>query len=451
MHTSILSLMLAFGLPGANSCSAQQQGLPRVGQTPPVATSQEETPVVADTTEESESSEADEPSDEVFEMEPAAEPMEEADEAPEALEPMEMDIVGFGGAESTPPCDTKCESKCEGSSDCQPQTQGQLGSLFTTITPDGRVQNGHVLHVKEKDLGGQGQTLTIAPGSTVILETKNGKQVTLRSQLGTTAMTAPLAMNGTGTFSFGGFAGMPQAAPQGDNQRVRELEQRVRELEAQLRERDGQRGHSSDAFGWGPAAAPEAHARDEEKYAEDRARAGAERARAGEMRARMSQQSREIAQQARKQAAEMRAQADELRQQAIEQSRQWHARVEDGQNQPHWKVLAVPRGVQPPAPDARAPVAVPDVPGVPSPAIAEMKPLPGMAPAPVEPPPGGYWMRTPNPNAPRTARAARAPQAEHAQEMHAMLEEMKAQMQEMREQMQALREELQNAPKREMR
>ena len=52
MQTSILSVLLALGLPGANSCSAQQQGLPRVGQTAPAASKGEEpTPVATEEVE----------------------------------------------------------------------------------------------------------------------------------------------------------------------------------------------------------------------------------------------------------------------------------------------------------------------------------------------------------------------------------------------------------------
>jgi hypothetical protein len=465
MQISILSLMLAFGLPGANSCSAQQQGLPRVGQTAPVA-SQNQTPDVADSTDGVEDSDADDAKgDDAEPMEVEGSAMAESEEAPEAPESPEFEIAGLGGSdfvvEGTPPCDTHCESKCEAKCEgaCESKSGGlgsssdAFGSVQSGSTLDGRgivystSQGGKVVHLKEKDLQGKGKTVTIEPGSTVILETKNGKQVVLRSESGSTLHTKPLAASGLLTLN--GLFANAQATPQANQgDRVRELERRVRELEAQLRERDGQSKRSNDAFGWGGASSSEDRDLYEEKRTEERARASAERARAGQMRAQMSQQSRQIAEQARKQAEDMRKQAAELREQALEQAHVWHMQTPEPDG--GWKVLVAPRAGKR-TPTAPAVVAVPELPDAPSPASATPARPPEMAPMPGQPPAGAFWSTTPSPSAPRIARAARAPQAEHAQEMHAMLEEMKAQMQEMREQMQALRDELQNAPKREMR
>ena len=37
MNSSSLSFLIALGLPGSSACTAQQSGLPRLGQTPPAA------------------------------------------------------------------------------------------------------------------------------------------------------------------------------------------------------------------------------------------------------------------------------------------------------------------------------------------------------------------------------------------------------------------------------
>lgn len=450
MQISILSLMLAFGLPGANSCSAQQQGLPRVGQTPPAVTDQADSHPAAekpDADDDADAPEAPEArEDEGGAMAESAEAAAEAgaamaesnaDEADEAPEPMEFEFNAFGSADKAPAC-PGCEAKCEG----QGVQRGTLGWATSTRTPDGYVVygqgqggtltlDGKVVHLNEQDLQKNGQTVTIEPGSTVILETKNGKKVVLRPQGGAEMRSFPLAM--PGMLSMKGMSGMAQAAPQSQDGRVRELEQRVRELEAALRERDG-RSRNADEL---PRTnTPEAQDPFADDHARGKAMREAERERAHEMRERMSQQAREMAEQARKQAADVRKQAEIYREQARAQAQQWRAYAEDWQNQNGWKVRIAPQAGQPPMPAPNVLVA-PEPPDAPEPAIAAPKA------EPAQPPAGAFRMRAP--------RAAQPPPPAHVQEMHAMLEEMKTQMQELREQMQALRDELQNAPKHDMR
>ncbi len=425
MQTSILTLMLAFGLPGANSCTAQQQGLPRVGQTPPVATQGEEpTPAVT------ESEDADEPA----EMD-----ADEADDAPGA--DAEMFEIATTDAEDSgcPEAQSKpdCQAHCEGSGSCNTGSDAMLGRLM---------QLGGVGHAENLALDGKVQRLTIQPGSTVIIEAKNGKQVVVRSE----GLAGGLAS--TETLSVPTLSGLfaSQATKQGQDDRVRELEQRVRELEAQLRERDGHARTTPQPFQlWAPQGQTEAR----EKAAE-------ERAQVREMHERMSAQARDYAKQARQQAQEMRKQAEQMQKQALEQSELWRAHAWDSQGKDpiKWKAIKVPRAAAAAPSDPDVFVQVP--PPQPEPPVAvapEATPAPGGMAA--SEPPQAWWSSTPAPNAPR-ARALRTPRparsgqsldAEHAQEMQKMLGDMRRQMDEMREQMQALREELQRAPQRELR
>lgn len=383
MQISILTLMLALGLPGANPCNAQQQGLPPVGQTPPVATSGEQTPVVTDSTD------ADEP-----------EEMDADDELGEAGEMLELPEIAAGD---------------------------ELERL------DGKLQQ-----------------LTIQPGSTVILETKDGKQVVLRAQ-GPGGIGIGQAGEGRGLMAFRGLSGLAQAAPQNQDDRVRQLEQRVRELEAQLRERDDRAAPMAPkAFSlWAPKV---------------RAEAEAERAQAQELRARMGDQARNLAAQARRQAEGVRKQGALMRKQALEQAEQWrvYAQGQPGPDILRWKLEPAPEGgaASTPAPDIFVEVQ-PGQPNTPAPPTPETAPTPGAVEVP-ESPPAAWWSTTPAPDAvrmklfkalkaPKGAGMPRAAAPEHLQEMQQMLNDMRGQMDEMRAQMQTLREELQNAPRRELR
>src|SRR5258706_2298000 len=319
MQTSILTLLLALGLPGANSCNAQQQGLPRVGQTPPATTQGEEpTPPVAD------SEDADEPE----EM--------DADDADEAG--AEMFEIAATDAEDSPcpeaQAKSDCKAHCKGSGSSQAGDNSMLGMTLQSgelpyLYAGDLAQDGQVLRLKEGDLNGKVKKLTLQPGSTVILETKNGKQVVVRTQgLGGTLGT-------TETLSVPTLAGLfasGQAAKQSQDDRVRELEQRVRELEAQLRERDGQPRAGQPFQIW-----PKANAEAREKAAE-------ERAQARELRGRMSAQARDYAKQARQQAEEERKKAEEIQKQALEQADVWRARTKDSQAKDmlRWKARNAP-------------------------------------------------------------------------------------------------------------
>jgi hypothetical protein len=434
MQTSILSVLLALGLPGANSCSAQQQGLPRVGQTPPVATQGEEPqPAVA------EKEDADEP-EEMDADAPEAPEIMEVDQAESLDEPM-AEIAEIQAGKSA------CKAHCEGSGSCNTQSSPQLGGLLRSadlakVHAESLALGGQVVHVDENDLDGNVQKLTIQPGSTVILKTKNGKQVLLRAQSGG-ALQSTGNIESTPLMALSGLGYTTQAEPQKRDDRVRELEQRVRELEAQLRERDGQAGGEPQPFTlWGNQAQGEAR----EKAAE-------ERAQARELHQRISAQMREQAAQVRQQADEIRRQAERYQKQAVEQQNLWRAQSQDSQPNEFykWKTPKPPKAPRaakaaPAAPDVFV-EAAPVAPGMPAEAAPEVPPTPGVyniAPAPSAP--RTHAMRPPLP-----PRAGTGMGGEHVQELQSMLNDMRRQMDEMREQMQALRQELERAPQREMR
>jgi cell division septum initiation protein DivIVA len=366
MQTSILSLVLALGLPGAPSCNSQQQPLPREEQNPPAATHHDD-----DADEE----DADD---------------KDGEDADEMDADAKLELAKVEEQECT---DSKAKSGdcCEG--------EKQLKAL-------GYTQGGKVVHLKEKDIDGKVQKVTIEPGSTVVLETKNGKQVVMHSQGPGTVNLIP-ADPDMRMYALGGLLSQGQPAPQPQDERVRELEKRVRELEAQLRERDGQ----GDMPGRTARRAPERYL----------AQAEAERAHAAEMREHLGAQAREFAEQARRQADEIREQAEVYRRQALEQSRKWRM---------------YPGATAPEAPEAGE---LPEV-----------------------PPAGAWWSGTPGQTAPmakvpKPPKAARLPKTPVApspaaqQELQAMLEQMRAQMDEIRAQMQDLREELQKAPQHQLR
>jgi hypothetical protein len=437
MQTSILSVLLAFGLPGANSCSAQQQGLPRVGQTPPAATQGEEPkPAVADK-EEADEEEVDEP----MEM--------NADEAEDVDEPL-AEIAEIKAEKDAG------QSHCQGSGSCEAQSGPQLGRVSQPTEPSraragslalgGGMVNveGEMVYVDGDDSDGNVQRVTIAPGSTVIVKCKNGEQVVLRAH-GADALQNTSSSEHLPLMALPGFAYTTQSEPQKNDDRVRELEQRVRELEAQLRERDGQAAARS------PLASKQ---RSDQAHAEAREQAAQQRAQMRELQQRMSAQAREQAAQARKQADDIRRQVEMYQEQALEQQKLWRADSQDGQPKEFsgWKTQKAPKPPKAPRLVTPAPAPAPDVaveaapeppatPGMPAPEGANVY---GVAPGQAAP--RAHAPRTPTP-----PRANTGPGGEHVQELQQMLNEMRRQMDEMREQMQSLRQELERAPQREMR
>jgi hypothetical protein len=412
MQSSFLILSLALGLPGAPACKSQQQELPRVGQNPsccqqtPAATAHAE----SDDSDADDGADADDDADEM-----------DGDE-------MEMEVADADDCASA-----------EEPKDCCAKVQGHL-------TLDG--------------LGGQVHTLTIQPGSAVIVETKDGKHVKLRTQT-PSPLAAMVLDESTQPMLLGALA---QAAPQSQDARVRELEQRVRELEAQLRERDGQPSRN----------APRTFARMAPQMRSEsqalREQSEAQRAEAQELRARVSAQARDYAQQARRQAQEMRRQAEVMREQALEQAKRWHVQSRDAGTQElfRWKAEVAPEGgaATAPAPDlfVELPRFAVDAPAPEVPEVLDLPGAPECAPAPqaeaVPVPPATSWSSsTPAPRAksskgqksPKSVQLPKIAEPGHMQDMKAMMDQMRAQMEEMREQMRALREELQNAPQRELR
>ena len=439
MQTSILSVLLALGLPGANSCSAQQQPLPRVGQTPPAATQGgEEKPAAA------EEADADEPK----EM--------DADEATDSDEAMAgiAEIQAEKSASDEARASAGCQAKCQGAGSCNTQPMPSIGQLFKSGEPLGAragtlALGGEVLHYDENDPNVQ--KLTIRPGSTVVIKTKNGEQVVLRAEngqaLGSISTSESTPLMAVGSLGYAG-----QAAPQSSDERVRELEKRVRELEAQLRERDGQAARAPQPF----------ELRTSQAHADAHAKAELERAQAREMRERMVAQARDQAAMARKQADEIRRQAEIYRKQALDQQNLWRSDSQDAQGNGFyvWKAPKAPKAPKPKVAQKGPDVYVqaePEIPGLPPVAApdAPAAPAPGVA-APEAP---EVYSTSPTPNAPRARgwKSMSAPQAgnafgaERAQELQSMLNEMRRQMDEMREQMQALRQELERAPQRDMR
>ena len=363
-------MVLALGLPGAPSCNAQQQPLPRESQNPPAA---------ADDCDDEEEEDADEM---------------DADDELELAEVMEQECS---------------DPKSKTADSCDAQLK-QLGYL----------QGGKVVRLKEKDLSGKPHELTIEPGSTVILETKNGKQVVMHTP-GPGSVSVTPGDPEPGIYTLGSLFKQSQPAPQAQDDRVRELEQRVRELEAQLRERDGQ--HEGPKGGIARRAPAQAQAE-------------AERARAAEIRQHFNAQAREFAEQARRQADELRRQAEVFQKQYREQAQQW--RVMQGGVDGEPGVMALPRAH-----------------------TFHLTP-PEAAEAPEVPHPDGWWSRTPGataplalppagPKPPKAAKPPKAPTPHQAHELQAMLEQMRAQMDEIRAQMQALRDELQKAPQHSLR
>lgn len=378
MQTSILTLMLALGVPGANSCNAQQQGLPRVGAPPPPAVSETVQAKPAPAPELAEAEEV-----EVGDM--------DVDDAPEA------DEMEFEESElAAPPCEVPT-----------PLPGAQAGTFVYTLR--GEAQGG-------------GQSLTLTPGSALILDGAGGNHVKVYAH-------------------GGGHAGSPfmaQSAPQNQDERVRELEARVRELEAQLRARDDQRVQRYSGLGYvGSDNAVRSRALAEEQRARARALGDLNR-----------KQARDYAEQARKQAAEMRQQAEVLRKQLLDESGRWRiAEI------PEHAIALPPVPCPPTAPCA------PNSACAPKPQCDPIAPCPQTEECPevVEVPRVAIATTTPHVRVMRRggssgggSGAAPAPQAAHAEEMRAMMDDMRKQMDEMRQQMQALREELQNAPKREL-
>jgi len=391
MQSSILILMLALGLPGANSCNAQQQGLPRVGQAPPAPVTEEPKPAVV---EQADAEDSDSDAD--------ADAKEDSDADEMTVEPMEIELPDMQEI-GTPE---------EAQSGCTEQ-KGQRITLDNT--------SGHC------------QTLRVGPGSTVILETRNGKPLQFKTQtmspLGAMVLRdnlAPLAA------MDGRMMALAQAAPQSQSQddRVRELEQRVRELEAQLRARDENppRAHarSSNSLGYVGAYGG----------GQARAEAEAERNLVHEMQAQAHSQARQYAEQARKQAAEIRAQSEELRKHVLDQAG-------------HWKVYAGEARKGRSAYIAEAPGIAARVP----PACEPCPPCdPAEACQPVAPPDAPGASATPAPaTRMRSSNGPAAGAMPRMDDMRAMMEQMRAQMDEMREQMKSLRDELQRAPQRELR
>jgi hypothetical protein len=412
MQTPILILMLAFGVPGANSCTAQQQSLPRVGQTPAPAAETTQHPVVADQNDGDDDDDAREADDDSEGAEAMAEQSETA-----AQEALELD-----GAQAK----SDCQAKCQGQGSCQTGAAPQLGGVLApSANQHSLTLGGNVVRLNEKDLQAGVQNLCVQPGSTVILETKNGKQVVLRTE----GLGGGLTTNMTSVPTLTGLFAQSQPTPQSQDDRVRELEKRVSELEAQLRERDNPRGQ----------AAPRGYTL---RSPQGRAEAEAERARASELREHLSAQARDNARQMREQAEELRVQAEQLRRHALEQAEQYRMHYQVGNEPFVW--------TQPSQPTPR--VALPKAPGTPE--------APEAAEAP-EAPPTGLWgestpappraMRFKTPKPPKPAKAPKMAAPEQAHELREMMEQMRVQMEEMRVQMKALRDELQNAPQREMR
>ncbi|MBK7643028.1 MAG: hypothetical protein IPJ19_08245 [Planctomycetes bacterium] len=404
MQTSILMMMLALGLPGANSCNTQQP-LPRVAQTAgpgqAVAKVQDAPkPAVED-------SDADEDMDEIAEV-------DDGDDGDDAAEAFEMDEV--------PEMDEADEADASFEMEEMAQDCGTGGGCCdeakTAPAPALTLRNGTGV-----------QTLTIEPGSTVILQTRDGKRVKLDTQH--LALGNEQVAGMAGTQAMSSLAGLARLAPQmrssNQDNRVRELEQRVRELEAQLRERDGQNQTPS--------------ARTFLRFGQQSHELGRqERARADELRQRMGEQARELAEHAREQAQSMREQAQVYRRQAQDQAQQWRKQIEEGASGGAWIFPAPPD-----APAGAAPAVPPEAPQPGS--VWSLAPLPNGAGVPSAP--RAFALRTP-----RTPQAAATPTPsapEHVQEMKSLLDDMRKQMDEMREQMRELREELQNAPQREMR
>ena len=140
MNSSILSFLIALGLPGSSACTAQQSGLPRLGQTPPAA-EQPAQPSTApaplakaqtvDADDDSDEADADDEMD-VDTDEPEEMAVEEV-ELPESAEAFvfgdiddEAQAFGSGPACSgdAPKCEVRCETTpgtCQDS--CTPRAQ----------------------------------------------------------------------------------------------------------------------------------------------------------------------------------------------------------------------------------------------------------------------------------------------------------------------------------------
>jgi len=448
MQSTFLILMLALGLPGANSCNAQQQGLPRVGQTPPAPTTGDQKPVIADK-EDADDDDADEDAD-TADMDD--EDMDEVAAGPMAIEIPDIDIeipdmdieipdIDTDAFEiespEAPACDDT-KASCQGSGSCQKKTDGQIGS--TNASPhkwsvaQGEPVPGHVLHFKSgmKPLKLKG--FTVKPGSTMVLPGQDGKPLMLQ----TDGIQGGLTMaDSNGNPFLGSLISQAKASKQAQDDRVRELEKRVKELEAQLRARDegAPRASGRSANPLGGERRARAEADDEEQHA--RVEADHARAMARDIKARVGAQSREYAEQARKQAESIRKMTEEVRKQAEKQAEQWRmkskelARKHEANGEGGWTSVPAHEGFH---------VFTPHPPEAPE---AMTAPVP---PTPATPPARARGLKAPSvPVAPQMAETPRS------DEMRAAMEQMRAQMEEMREQMKALREELQNAPHRELR
>lgn len=500
MNSSILSFLIALGLPGTSACNAQQGGLPRVGQAPPVA----ELPV---TTHAGSISDADEESDEdmddvdVDDVDMDEQDLQESEAATELDEAeLEQQLAvqeqqaaqqeralsslfgdeharalahadGQGLARVAPQVESRCEARCQssapacgqGSCETRVEVSGPLGSTHAlSVGPDGSVVlDGRTLELR-----------TARPGSTIEFDTKDGQHIIVRSQ-SQSGNKAEGGLLEPGRYQLGSLPMLHSAlaaksqSGQTSEARVRELEARVRELEARLAERDGGRS-APQARAFSPTTpqggwlAPE-----QRQELETRAARSGNWARAYSDDARKAvEQARKAGEQARKAGEQARKQAEVYRKQALDSA----TRAAQRAAQQRWRVFSGGGAAGGSRADAggsvdafggnsgvfMAPTPFAGQPTTPVPSCAGTAPAapdiaePGMpgalAPAAV-PTPAADFAPSPAQLPTQPSAPGAMPASPRAEELRAMMDEMRAQMQEMRKQMKVLREELDQAPR----